>query len=333
MAVMIGSARCDERGKATGGKAGDQTGKELSTQVWYAHKKGWRVFRCKDPRQAAMIADDCRWACNNRHIGYDQGQRLTLYNAAKPYKFDCAEVKTNCETDCSALVRVCCAYAGIMLPNFNTTTEPTVLLKSGEFIELTGGKYTSRPDYLRKGDILCTKTKGHTAIVLTDGPMAELDAPIANDSFELGERLLKNGSTGPDVKQLQQLLIGLGYDCGRWGADGDFGDATEIAVGRFQADHHLETDGEYGPKTHKALMDLCAEEDDEYEPRKVQIVDGQCWLRESPGVTGSPITVLQPGTVLPFDGEVRDGWLLVEYKGAHGTINGWVSGKYGRLID
>ena len=43
--VRVGSARIDERGKAYGGRAGDQTGRELSTQKWYLHKKGWRVFR------------------------------------------------------------------------------------------------------------------------------------------------------------------------------------------------------------------------------------------------------------------------------------------------
>ncbi len=41
--VKLGSARIDENGHATGGKAGDQTGKEVSTQNWYKHNKGWRV--------------------------------------------------------------------------------------------------------------------------------------------------------------------------------------------------------------------------------------------------------------------------------------------------
>lgn len=35
MAVKVGSARIDENGRATGGRAGDQTGKELSIQSWY----------------------------------------------------------------------------------------------------------------------------------------------------------------------------------------------------------------------------------------------------------------------------------------------------------
>ena len=68
MAVRIGSARIDENGKARGGKAGDQTGKEVSTQNWYKHNKGWRVFRAKDPKRAEMIAQDMQWACDNKHI-------------------------------------------------------------------------------------------------------------------------------------------------------------------------------------------------------------------------------------------------------------------------
>ena len=47
MAVKIGSARIDEHGQAHGGAAGDQTGKEVSTQSWYAHTKVWVLLRAK----------------------------------------------------------------------------------------------------------------------------------------------------------------------------------------------------------------------------------------------------------------------------------------------
>ena len=169
MAVKIGSARIDENSHAKGGKAGDQTGKEVSTQSWYKHSKGWRVFRAKNSACAEKIAQDMQYACDNNNIGYDQGLRTTLYNVAKPFGFNCKEVNKKCETDCSALVRVCCAYAGIMLPNFRTTTEPSILLNSGYFTEMKGKQYTDSSDYLMRGDILCTKTQGHTVIVLNDG--------------------------------------------------------------------------------------------------------------------------------------------------------------------
>lgn len=174
MAVKIGSARIDENGHTKGGKAGDQTGKEVSIQNWYLHKKGWRVIRCLDPQRAILIADDMQYACDNKHIGYDQNQRLTLYNVAKTVGFNCSKVTQNCETDCSALVRVCCAYAGIKVSNFNTSNEITILLKSGYFEEMKGAKYQNTSDYLMRGDILVTKTQGHTVVVLSNGKYVEI---------------------------------------------------------------------------------------------------------------------------------------------------------------
>lgn len=173
MAVKIGSARIDENGKARSGKAGDQTGKEVSTQNWYLHTKGWRVFRAKNPKQAEKIAVCMERACANDKIGYDQSQRLSLYNIAKPVDFDVSKVATNCETDCSALVRVCCAFAGITLKNFTTLSQPDTLISSGEFIELKDDKYTKKSEYLGRGDILVTKTQGHTVVVLSNGSKFE----------------------------------------------------------------------------------------------------------------------------------------------------------------
>ena len=206
--VKIGSARIDEHGKATGGKAGDQTGKEVSTQDYYVHSKGWRVFRAKNPAQAEKIAKDMQWACDNKHIGYDQNQRLTLYNVASKVGFNCKDVTTNCETDCSALVRVCCAYAGIYLPNFRTTNEPKVLLDSGMFVEMEGSKYTKSSDYLRRGDILVTPIQGHTVIVLSDGKYADKDIQPANKHV-----LVTGGSvnvrTAPNVETGK--IIGIAH--------------------------------------------------------------------------------------------------------------------------
>lgn len=163
MAVIVGSARSDENGGAYNGKAGDQkSGKEVSTQNWYKHSKGWRVFRAKDANKAAMIAKAMRDACNNDQIGYDQWNRNTLYTYAEKVGFDVSKVTTACETDCSALVRVCCAYAGIMgLPSdFRTGNMPANLMKTGQFVELVGSKYTDQSTYLGAGDILVTKTNG-----------------------------------------------------------------------------------------------------------------------------------------------------------------------------
>ena len=326
--VYVGSARIDERGKAYGGKAGDQTGKEVSKQKFYVHKKGWRVFRAKDRTAALRIAADMEAACKNSHIGYDQWQRNTLYKVAEPLGFDCAKVKANCETDCSALVRVCCAYAGIMgLPSdFRTGNMPANLLKTGAFVELRGAKYTDQSAYLGKGDILVTKTHGHTVVVLDDG--AKYEGAMEAKEYALGERLLKHGAEGADVKQLQQYLIQLGYDLGKWGADGEFGDATELAVMAFQGDHKLGMDGQYGPKSHAAMLEALEADEPETEQRYVAIEGGNCYVRTAPNTDGKILGVAHRGDVLPYGGETADnGWLLVDYE----NQNGWVSGKYGKL--
>mgnify|MGYP007007821211 FL=1 len=51
MAVKIGHASIDERGKARGGAAGDQTGKEVCLRDWY--DKNWvSVLRPKNEKEA-----------------------------------------------------------------------------------------------------------------------------------------------------------------------------------------------------------------------------------------------------------------------------------------
>ena len=162
--VLIGSARHDENYSYSGGRAGDQTGNELETQEWYLHPKGWRVLRCRDSTKAEKIAKNMIAACNNYHIGYDQNENYSLWDVAKHVNFDCRLVDTNCETDCARLVRVCCAYAGIMAEDFYTANEVHYLLETGEFDEIPLA--ATNPDLLRRGDILITKTKGHTVIVV-----------------------------------------------------------------------------------------------------------------------------------------------------------------------
>ena len=89
MSVKIGSARIDEHGQAHGGTAGDQTGKEVSTQSWYAHTKGWVLLRAKSAEAREKIARCMQAACDNKHVGYDQYSRESLYNEANLSAFCC----------------------------------------------------------------------------------------------------------------------------------------------------------------------------------------------------------------------------------------------------
>lgn len=199
--VYVGSARIDENGNAHGGKAGDQKqGKEVSVQEWYKHSKGWRVFRLKDPIKAAKVAEIMDWACKSDLIGYDQYQRNTLYNELKKAGFGGKPVLSKAvETDCSALVRVCLAFAGIDVPaDFYTGSMAKQMLDTGEIVEMVGSKYTDQPDYLGAGDILVTKTKGHTVVVISDG-----EKYVGEVLAEKGDLKVKPGTwrirTGPST--------------------------------------------------------------------------------------------------------------------------------------
>lgn len=64
---------------------------------------------------------------------------------------------------------------------------------------------------------------------------------------------LRKGDKGDWVKKAQELLLGKGYDLGKWGADGSFGNATESAVKDFQTDYGLTADGVIGQATWEAL--------------------------------------------------------------------------------
>lgn len=166
MTVKIGHARIDENTKARGGKAGDQTSREVVIQDWY--NRGWTaVFRAKDSEVAEKIAKTMEQACNNNNIGYDQGQRTTLYEKASTLKWDLSKVKEKCECDCSSLVAVCVNAAGIKISkDMYTGNQKAVLLATGKFEVLTDSKYLVKSDHLKCGDILLSS--GHTAIVVSN---------------------------------------------------------------------------------------------------------------------------------------------------------------------
>ena len=326
MAVLIGSARSSYGNTSPGDQ---HSGLEVSTQNWYLHSKGWYVLRAKDAAAREKIAVAMERACANNNIGYSQPTRNTLYNDVKPYGFDPAKTTKKVNTDCSALVRVCVNFAGITVGDFITSNEVSTLMATGAFDKFTDSKYTTKPDYLMRGDILVTKTKGHTVVVLSNGDKAGQEA--VSPAYKLGDRILKNGMEGADVKELQTMLIQLGYDCGSWGVDGEFGDSTQNAVEAFQTASSCAVDGEVGPETLDALRKAMeAAEAPVADARYVQIVNGNCYVRTAPNTDGKKLGVAHRGDILDYQGvQSADGWNLVEYNGQ----NGWVSGKYSEPIE
>lgn len=230
--TTIGSARIDERGKASGGKAGDQKQTsspdykgEVSMQNFYVSSKGWYILRAKNPDIASKIALAMTIACNNPNIGYNQARRLDIIKDGNGTH---TTQPTSC--DCSSLVRQCVRESGIEVGNFTTANEASVLMATGQFDKLTYKTGTT----LYLGDILVTKTKGHTVIV-TSGATRSQNA-IATPTVKMGTK-------GDNARLLQHNLNQCGATLEE---DGIFGKLSTAALVRWQYANKLTADGIYG---------------------------------------------------------------------------------------
>ena len=170
--VTVGSARIDENGNANCGKAGDQTGREVAEESYYSHKLGWYMLRAKDGEKARKIGLAMIEACLNDNIGYDQSGRYGVIECLKVYG-RIAKINKPTEADCSSLVRACCIQAGIQVGDFNTASEVSVLERTGAFHNAVAVTPNTK---LQMGDILVTRSKGHTVIV-TEGYPREDEKP------------------------------------------------------------------------------------------------------------------------------------------------------------
>lgn len=233
MAVLLGSARINENGKVSGGKAGDQTGKEVSTQSFYVHRKGWTVIRAKDANTREIIARTMEQACNNANIGYCQSHRYTLTNEAAKYNYDVSRVNKPVETDCSELVRVCCLAAGVKVPAFTTRNEVGVLQGTGRFDILRDSKYTTKDTYLMRGDILDTESGGHTVVVLSNGSGVSSNSSTPTPAPTPVNTNTNSSKFNQHLKDLQGAIKADGiYSFPKYGCDGEFGAETDKGLSK-----------------------------------------------------------------------------------------------------
>ena len=91
---------------------------------------------------------------------------------------------------------------------------------------------------------------------LDNEPAAVAPTPAEPSIDVSGYPLLRAGSRGNYVKELQHKLAALGYDIGSYGVDGVFGSATKRAVLWFQKDHQLSQDGIVGLNTWTKLIEV-----------------------------------------------------------------------------
>lgn len=105
MAKYIAHSSIDENGKAHGGEAGDQSGKEVCIRTWYSGK--WdAVLRIENEEVRNQFGNNMIDIAKNDKIGYNQYQRNTLLTAALKTKFDFSKITVACECDCSSAVTI-----------------------------------------------------------------------------------------------------------------------------------------------------------------------------------------------------------------------------------
>lgn len=105
------------------------------------------------------------------------------------------------------------------------------------------------------GGGIVIEAKGTKAGVVTSAPShwdewGELK-DVTYEGGTIPMETLRRGSRGEDVRELQEHLTALGYECGT--PDGIYGAKTEAAVSAFQAAEGLNVDGIAGPMTRERL--------------------------------------------------------------------------------
>ena len=220
----IGHASINELGRTSGGKAGDNNGREVCFST--LPKKNWSfVLRAKDKNIAEKIAKYCEDGCRNDHIGYSQPRRNTLRTQAKLVGMDLSRIINDCECDCSSFVSVCCECAGIPIPYNNNNAPTTSTLKSafmntGYFDLYTDSKYLQDDKYLKRGDII-NAIGSHVVIILEDGICADISQVQTIPNTPIKALDLSKYNIITDYKtmasQISHIIIRVGYRASRSG--------------------------------------------------------------------------------------------------------------------
>ena len=150
--------------------------------------------------------------------------------------------------------------------------------------------------------------KGPTKAVFTGG------SGSSGASSGSTKNYLSKGDKGEAVKVMQEMLIALGYDLGKWGADGKWGDTTETAVRAFQSANGLVVDGKYGNKSKTALESAykALTKEPEFEPFMVRIKVATLHIRKEPTKSSESQGYIPPGS-----------YTIVEVKEGPDSKNGW----------
>lgn len=193
---------------------------------------------------------------------------------------------------------------------------------NGDRFTTIEGNTSGASGVIANGGGVCAKSYFNSKLPGTKFCRIDWNAAAAWMDEHLGNTPQKDylceGDQGETVKSYQKNLIEIGYDCGKNGADGDFGPATKVATVEFQGDYGLEQDGNAGPATQAKLSAEVKKKGQIQKgfARFVGEVQKTCAVHEaakkaSPAITGYP--KLSKGNLVDVLGRYgyQDGWYKV----------------------
>lgn len=114
MTTIVSNSGHDERGKWSGGAAGDQSGTEWYLCPWFDFGQRY-VLRHPAKEARELLATLAREAAGNDRIGYDQDDRLSFYRALARSDWRPSRIREDVESDCSAGVTALVIATGHIL--------------------------------------------------------------------------------------------------------------------------------------------------------------------------------------------------------------------------
>ena len=137
--------------------------------------------------------------------------------------------------------------------SFNGVSVPVILCHQDSYKLGLGSNHGDVYNWFNKYGKTMDNVRNDVAALMTSSGTIIPNSTTTTTPINSSSSCLGKGDEGPEVEQLQKNLIKLGYSCGSWGADGDFGNDTKKAVIKFQKEHGLSADGLVGPLTQAAI--------------------------------------------------------------------------------
>ena len=137
--------------------------------------------------------------------------------------------------------------------SFNGVSVPVILCHQDSYKLGLGSNHGDVYNWFNKYGKTMDNVRNDVAALMTSSGTIIPNSTTTTTPINSSSSCLGKGDEGPEVEQLQKNLIKLGYSCGSWGADGDFGNDTKKAVIKFQKEHGLDADGLVGPLTQAAI--------------------------------------------------------------------------------